>query len=201
MPPDLATLDDLALRDRILGGDRAAAAYLFEREVEGLYEFAHWRLGGERELVEDVVQDAFLVALESLKSFDGRSSFHSWLAGIVRNKVRALRRKRRPKPLADVLAESEEEIDAILAQVSREPLPEHALERRETRELVGATLSSLTPEYRRALIAKYVGGVSVAEIAAGERKSVKAAESTLTRARIAFARVFELLAKRRGGIA
>ena len=31
-------------------------------------------------------------------------------------------------------------------------------------------------------------------------KSEKAAESTLTRARAAFARVFELLAKKRGGL-
>ena len=42
-------------------------------------------------------------------------------------------------------------------------------------------------------------GRSVAEIASTGGKSAKATESTLTRARLAFARVFELLAKRRGG--
>jgi RNA polymerase sigma-70 factor (ECF subfamily) len=198
---NFAALDDLSLRDRILAGDRDAAAHLFETHLDALYEFAHYRLGGDRAAVEDVVQDTFLVALESLRGFDGRSSLQTWLVGIVKNKIRAHRRKRRPMALEDVLDESAEEIDALLARVADEPLPEWVLERRETRELVGATLSSLPPEYKHALLAKYVDGRSVADIAAGTGKSSKAAESTLTRARVAFARVFALLAKRRGGLA
>jgi RNA polymerase sigma-70 factor, ECF subfamily len=199
LDPDL--LDDRHLRQRVLAGDRAAAGALFERHVDLLYEFVHYRLGGDRAAVEDVVADTFLVALESLESFDERASLHAWLCGIARNKIRSSRRKRRPMALEDVLAESDREIDAILADVAREELPEAVLERRETRELVGATLSSLTPEYRAALIARYVEGRTVAEVAAAGGQNYKAAESRLTRARLAFARVFELLASRRGGLA
>ena len=147
------------------------------------------------------MQDTFLVALESLESFDERASLQAWLCGIARNKIRAARRKQRPRALADVLADSDADIDAILADVAREPLPESVLERRETSDLVGATLSSVTPEYRAALIARYVEGRSVAEVAAAGGQNYKAAESRLTRARTAFARVFELLARRRGGLA
>lgn len=193
-------LDDLSLRDRILAGDRDAATHMFEANLDGLYEYAHYRMGGDRAAVEDVVQETFLVALESLRGFDGRSSLHTWLCGIAKNKIRAHRRKRRPVALEDALDEASDEIDALLARVSSEPLPEWVLERRETRDLVGATLSSLPADYRRTLLAKYVEDQSVAEIAASSGKSVKAAESTLTRARLAFARVFELLAKRRGGL-
>lgn len=146
-----------------------------------------------------MVQDTFVVALESLASFDGRSTLNTWLCGIAKNKVRALRRKRRPAPLADVLDEADDEIDAVLARVSSEPLPDWALERKETRELVGATLSSLPSDYRRALVAKYVTGCSVAQIAQDVGRSEKAAESLLTRARAAFGEVFELLARKRGG--
>lgn len=103
--------------------------------------------------------------------------------------------------LEDALADADPEIDAILAQVQTEPLPEWVLERRETSELVGATLSSLTPEYRRALVDKYFDGKSVAEMAAASGKSVKATESLLHRSRTAFARIFELVARRRGGAA
>ena len=70
--------------------------------------------------------------------------------------------------------------------MDREPLPDWVLERRETRELVGATLSSLPPDYRSALVAKYVDGQSVSEIGAGLGRGEKAAESVLTRARLAF---------------
>ena len=192
--------DDASLRRRILSGDRAAAGALFERHLDPVYEFVHYRLGADRAAVEDVVQDTFLVALESLESFDERASLHAWLCGIARNKIRASRRKLRPRALADVLAESDPEIDAILADVSREPLPEAVLEREETAALVGATLSSLTPEYRAALLARYVEGRSVSEVAEEGGLGYKAAESRLARARSAFARVFELLARRRGGL-
>jgi len=175
---------------------------LFRRHVDPLYEFAHYRLGGDRALVEDVVQDTLLVALEGLSGFDVRSSLHTWLCGIAKNKIRAHRRKRRPRLIEDVLEESDPEIHAILAAVDREPLPEWVLERHETQEMVGATLSSLPPEYRDALVAKYVEGLSVADIARREGPGRdKAVESRLTRARLAFAKVFELLAKKSGGLA
>lgn len=198
MSTDYRTLSDVALRDRILAGDQDAARFVFEEHFDALFEFAHYRLGGDRAQAEDTVQDTFVVALESLSNFDGRSSLHTWLCGIAKNKIRAHRRKRRPATLADVLEEADDELEALLARVSSEPLPDWALERKETRELVGATLSTLPPDYRRALLDKYVSGRSVAQIAASAGRSEKAAESMLTRARVAFAEVFELLARKRG---
>jgi RNA polymerase sigma-70 factor (ECF subfamily) len=200
MRPALEQLDDQVLRGRVLRGDREAAGVLFRRHLEPVYEFVHYRMGGDRAAVEDVVQDTFLTALEGLAGFDGRSSLSTWLCGIARNKIRSQRRKRRPMALEDALADAEPEIDAILADVAREPLPEEVLERRETRELVGAALSSLPDDYRAALLGKYVEGRSVEELAAVGGTTFKAAESRLQRARVAFARVFELLAKRRGGL-
>jgi RNA polymerase sigma-70 factor (ECF subfamily) len=191
---------DARLCDRLRGGDRGAIEALLGAHLEPLYAFVHYRLGRDRSEVEDVVQETFLIAVRDIARFDGRSSFHAWLCGIARNTIRSQRRKQAPKALADVLGEAQEDIDAILADVAREELPDAVLEREETRDLVGATLSSLPEEYQRALKAKYVEGLSTAAIAEREKKSAKAAESTLTRARAAFARVFELLAKKRGGI-
>ena len=191
---------DLSLRDRILSGDRGAAEVLLAEHLDPLYRFVHFRLGGNEQRVEDLVQDTFLVALERLRGFDGRSSLHTWLCGIAKNKIRDVRRTRRLRSLEDAIEEADPEIDAILAEISREPLPDRVLERAETRELVGATLSSLPPEYAAALVQKYVEGRSVAEIAREHGKGEKAVESVLTRARLAFARVFELLAKKRGGL-
>lgn len=191
--------EDLRLRERVLQGDAAAAQAFFERHVEALYEFVHYRVGGDRTLAEDVVQDTLLVALERLGAFDGRSSLHTWLCGIAKNKIRSQRRKRRPVLIEDVLAQADPAIDALLAEIDRTPLPEWVLERQETQELVGATLSSLPPDYRAALVDKYMEGLSVQEIARRQGKGAKAAESVLHRARLAFVRVFQLLAKTRGG--
>jgi RNA polymerase sigma-70 factor (ECF subfamily) len=192
--------DDLDRRTRILAGDRAAAEAFVEEHVDALYEFVHYRVGGDRASAEDVVQDTLLTALRSLAGFDGRSSLFTWLCGIAKNKIRAERRKRRPTPLADVLDEADQEIHAILARVAAEPLPDWVLERQETADLVGATLSSLPPDYRRALVEKYVEGISVAEMARRAGKGEKAQESTLHRARLAFAKVFETVTRGRGGL-
>jgi RNA polymerase sigma-70 factor (ECF subfamily) len=173
---------------------------MLAEHLDPIYQFVHWRLGGDGHGVEDLVQDTFLVALQRMNGFDGRSSLHTWLCGIAKNKIRDTRRTRRPRSLQEAIEEADPEIDAILAEVAREPLPEHVLERAETRDLVGATLSSLPPEYAEALVQKYVEGRSVSEIGRIRGKGDKAIESLLTRARTAFARVFELLAKKRGGL-
>lgn len=192
---------DLALRDELLAGGREAAEGFFRRHLGSLYEFVHYRVGGNRAVAEDLVQDTFLTALERLSAFDGRSTLHTWLCGIARNKIRAHRRAHRPLAIEDVLAEADPEIEAILLAIDRSPLPESVLELEETKELVGATLSSLPPDYRDALVHKYVDELSTAEIASRSGKGEKACESTLHRARAAFGRVFTLLAKKRGGYA
>ncbi|MDZ4774769.1 MAG: RNA polymerase sigma factor [Planctomycetota bacterium] len=192
---------DPALRARLASGDRIAVDALLTAHLEPLYAFVHYRVGRDRSLVEDIVQETFLVAVRDIARFQGESSLHAWLCGIARNTIRATKRKQAPQALEDVLLDAAADIDAILADVAREELPDAVLEREETRDLVGATLSSLPEEYQRALKAKYVDGLSTAAIAAREKKSAKATESTLTRARVAFARVFELLAKKRGGVA
>ncbi len=201
LPPYPDDAEDQLLRERLLAGDRAAAGTLLERHLDTLYEFVHYRLGPDRRETEDVVQDTFLVVLQRIGDFDGRSSLHTWICAIAKNKIRERRRARRGIPLDDLLEEIDPEIERILANVEREPLPEAVLESKETSELVGAVLSSLPPEYRRALLAKYLEDLPVAEIARRTGKGEKAVESLLTRARTAFARVLALLANRRGGLA
>jgi len=200
--PEPAWAADVALRARIVRGESGAPDELLARTLDDVYAFVHHRVGADRQRAEDVVQETFLTGLERIGSFAGDSSLATWLCGIAKNKLREARRgDGRGRSLEEALAHADPEIDRILADIAREPIPEQLLEREETRALVGATMSSLPPEYRRALLAKYVDGRSVNEIAAHEQKSPKAAESTLTRARVAFARVFELLAKQRGGVA
>ena len=194
------TSDESELVRRVLHGERAAADEFFSRHFRPLYEFAHYRMGAQRSEVEDLVQDTFVVAFENLARFDGRSTVQTWLSGIAKNKIRAQRRKRRPMSLSDALDAADGEIDSWLASIDERALPGWVLEQRETRELVGATLAELPLDYREALLSKYVNGESTAQVAARAGRSPKAAESMLTRARVAFAGVFTLLAKKRGGI-
>ncbi|MFT7540487.1 MAG: RNA polymerase sigma-70 factor (ECF subfamily) [Gammaproteobacteria bacterium] len=198
--PRTLSAPEQRLRDLVALGDEAAAEEFVHLHLDDLYEFVHYRVGGDRGLAEDVVQDTFIVALERMGGFEGNSSLHTWLCGIARNKLRTHRRKRRPLPLEDVLLEADADIDRILSDIEHSPLPDWALERQETQDLVGATLSSLTQEYRAALVGKYMDGTSVRAIAEHLGKGEKAAESTLQRARVAFSKVFTMLSAKRGGL-
>ncbi len=198
--PRTLSAPEQRLRELVALGNEAASEEFVRLHLDDLYEFVHYRVGGDRGLAEDVVQDTFVVALERMGGFEGNSSLHTWLCGIARNKLRTHRRKRKPLPLEDVLLEADADIDRILADVEHSPLPDWILERQETQDLVGATLSSLAPEYRAALVAKYMDGTSVSAIAEQLGKGEKAAESTLQRARVAFGKVFTLLSAKRGGL-
>jgi len=50
---------------------------------------------------EDVVQDAFVLALTKLDSFKGNSQFYTWLFRIARNSAISRLRKKRPKVSLD----------------------------------------------------------------------------------------------------
>lgn len=193
-----SALDDLAIRDAIVAGEPGAAEAFCRRHLEALYEFVHYRVRGQRDQAEDVVQETFLVAIDRMASFDGKARLHTWLCGIAKNHLRAERRKRKAVPISDLLDEADSEIDRILADVEREPLPEAAIEAQETRDLVGAALSSLPLDYREALISRYVDGQSVPDFARSKGRNVKAAESTLHRAKSSFGKVLSMLASKRG---
>lgn len=190
---------DLAQARALMSGDRAVGTQWLERHLPALQAFVRVRLGGDPSGVEDLVQETLLTAIDQLDRYDGRAPFDAWLKGIAKNKLRSARRKRRPRPLADIVEEADAEIDQILVDVDRDPLPEAALEHRETRELVQAAMSQLPLEYREALTARYYDEAPVAQVGLRMGRSEKAAESLLARARSAFGQVLQVLARGRLG--
>ena len=196
---DLARPQELTLARQIQRGEVAALERFHTLYSQALYRYVFYRLEGVVPDVEEVVQDTFLAALEGLHRFRGRSSLFTWLCGIAKHRIARVRRQRSRERLAAVLEDSEAEIAAIVTRLELAPLPDEILEREETQDLVGATMASLPPSYQRVLIEKYVDSLPVLEIARKQRSTPKAVESTLTRARVAFRKTFELLTRRLQG--
>ena len=71
--------------------------------------------------------------------------------------------------------------------------PESAMRREEIANFVRVTLEHLPSKYAKALELKYVQGCSVKEIAATLNVGEKAAESILTRSRVAFKERFRAI--------
>src|SRR5712664_979218 len=95
--------EERALLAAVLAKDRKAAAEFVSRYADAVYAYVSRRLAPRADLVEDVVQDVFLVALQKLATFAGQSSVVGWLLGIARHKVEDFYRAqlREPDPLPD----------------------------------------------------------------------------------------------------
>jgi RNA polymerase sigma-70 factor, ECF subfamily len=99
--------DERSVLVRAAAGDEAAVRVLYRAHVAKLHRHAARILGAHDPDVEDVVQQAFLAALDGAAKFDGRSSVQTWLFGIVTRRAldaaRARYRRQRFSRLAEAV--------------------------------------------------------------------------------------------------
>ena len=147
--------EDAALLERCRCGDERAATVLVRRYTPSVARFVASL--GERQEVEEVVQDTFVRAFASLEGFRGESSFRSWLFTIARNlvrdRVRSRARKYQVVPIEESHAVTEH--DALDAAVSD-----------ETERRLDEALERLSPMQREVFTLRVSEGLSYREIAA-----------------------------------
>jgi RNA polymerase sigma-70 factor (ECF subfamily) len=186
-------------RERALAGDAAAVKTLVEAALQPLYRFCFYRVGRNRHLCEEVVQETLVRALRDLELYDparAGDNIFPWLTGLARNEIhRVLVREHAALSLESLWAKMDKRLSALYEQLDSTPFGHEVLEREETRDLVNMTMSQLPVHYREALEAKYVSGKSVRDLALSLRLSEKAVESQLTRARKAFKETFLALSR------
>jgi RNA polymerase sigma-70 factor (ECF subfamily) len=122
---------------------------------------------GDADVAEDLVQDTFLAAAGALDSFEGRSSYYTWLYGILLNKFRGwLRRKGGPLSLQELAANSAEE-GGNAAELVRDERPDapQKMMRRERAEMVREAIDELPAHHRSVVVLRYLEGLSYQEIA------------------------------------
>jgi RNA polymerase sigma-70 factor (ECF subfamily) len=179
---------DLATAKRLLAGDEAAFKALFDDYFPKLYRFALARLRGDRDSATEAVQQTFCKAFEHLDRYRGEASLYGWMCQICRNVLVDEARRRQREGTRVELLEDDSAIRAILDSVAgpASEQPEHQAATGDLRRLIQATLDALPGHYGDVLEWKYVDGLSVEAIASRLVVGPKAAESLLTRARVAF---------------
>ncbi|HVF32616.1 MAG TPA: sigma-70 family RNA polymerase sigma factor [Acidimicrobiales bacterium] len=92
---------DRQLVRRVLDGDLQAFPELVRRHDDRLRGLAYKLLGGDRDRMDDVMQEAYVRAYRSLDRFRGDADLGTWLYRIVSNAcMDELRRgRRRPEPV------------------------------------------------------------------------------------------------------
>jgi len=148
------------------------------------------RILHRREDVEEIAQQVFLKAYVSIRRFDMRSAFSTWLYKIAVNECWDSLRKKKVRPLVYESDLSEEQVQRLdsYATVGRSPAGPD--EQAQARELVELLLSSLSEEDKRILLLKEVEGLSVQEIAEIFGLNVNTVKVRMFRARAAMMDVY-----------
>lgn len=147
-------VDDAELIERVREGDVAAFDLIVERHMKRAYSVAY-RLLGQREDAEDLVQDAFMIVLEKIDTFQAGRSFAPWFYRILVNRGLNSRKSR-----------SLRRMDALPAEIfDARSSPLRDTEQAELRELLVKVLATLPPRQKSIVELFELEGFSSLEIA------------------------------------
>jgi len=158
------------------------------RDLTGRYNQRLFRIAraivGQDAEAEDVVQEAWVRALEGLDQFRGEAAFSTWLTRILINE--AYGRVRRRKPNVDFTAEAEPAIRAHILKfpaASSRPDPETTVANTQMRALLEQAIDALPEPFRVIFVARVVEEMSVEETAALFNLKPETVKTRLHRAR------------------
>lgn len=140
------TVSDQEIIDAVLAGSQTRFEELYDRYYQRLCGLL-WHSCGDRELAEDIGQEAFLRAFRKLHLYSRTAQFYTWLARIAMNLLISYRRKRRletelARESFDVAAESHGDLQE----------PSNPLELNETQACVQQAIAMLDEDRRVVLL-------------------------------------------------
>jgi len=156
--------DDRELVRRAQDGNKEAFEELVRRHQHRVFAVAGGILR-RREDVEDIAQQVFVKAYFSLKRFDQRAAFSTWLYKITVNECWDLLRKKKVRPLLYESDLSEEQAQQFSSSERLDSGAEDISDKLQAQQQVENLLQSLDERDRMMLILKEVEGFAVEEIA------------------------------------
>ena len=170
--------------EKLQAGDRAEFAHLIEVYSEYVYNLAVKMLGNELD-AEDVLQETFLKAFRSIRSFKGDASISTWLYRIAANESLMVLRKRRPESYPiEIDREDEDENPTAVEIVDWGALPEEELLTAENIDYLNALVQSLSPALRIVFLLRDVMELSVREASEVLGVTENVVKTRLSRARL-----------------
>src|SRR4051812_44545207 len=150
---------DVAVIARARQGDSEAFSTLVERHSRRAFQLAY-RITGNEQDAEDVVQESFIRAYRQIGRFEARAHFSTWLHRIVANCSVDLIRSRRTRhdhASTDDLATTEQ-------PQTDNPNPERLAASAQIEQKVAVAMAELSPLEKAAFTLRHYEGRSIAEI-------------------------------------
>jgi RNA polymerase sigma-70 factor (ECF subfamily) len=176
-----ASAEEVEVVARLRAGDEQAFEALVARNYATMLSVAQTYVK-TRAVAEEVVQEAWLGVLQSLGSFQGRSSLKTWILAILVNKAKTRAvRESRTVPFASLAGEADEPaVDPERFRGPHDAFPGHwrsypgkwgasadiAVEDRETLRVTMRAIAELPPAQRTVIRMRDVEGYSSDEVCA-----------------------------------
>ena len=170
--------------EALKAGDRAEFARLVDLAAAPIYRLGLKMLGNPQD-AEDVLQNTFLKALQSLGNFEGRSSPLTWLYRIAVNE--ALMLIRRQKPQVEIAEEPQDEESNLPTPVQLTDwccLPEADFLTTESKRALDAAILKLPEKLRVVFLLRDIEGMSIQETSEALGLTETAVKTRLLRARL-----------------
>jgi RNA polymerase sigma-70 factor (ECF subfamily) len=156
------TPSDEQLLARFAQGEAEVLDELFRRYRNLAYRVAFRLLGNEADAL-DAVQNGFIKVLTNLSSFQGRSSFKTWLLRVVSNAALDLGRQRSRKEALSLDGIGMVDREALMPQTLSNPAAE--LERQDLRRQLDIALATLPEAQRQTFVLHAEAELSYREVA------------------------------------
>jgi RNA polymerase sigma-70 factor (ECF subfamily) len=157
-------------------GDRAAFEQIYKAACGFVYTLA-WRILENQADAEEVTQEVFIKIYHSLKKFEFRSSFKTWLYRVATNTAINVYRKK--------AKERSRRFDFDLATKTQEApdSPLKNLEKQEREKIIQSLLSNLPEKQRACILLRENEGLSYQEIAFTLKTNINTVRTWLKRGR------------------
>ena len=158
--------DDEVLVQETLDGKTQAFDELVRRHSRKLHAMLLQMVGSEADAY-DIAQESFLKAFHSLRYFNGRSAFYTWLYSIAANQARNFIRKRKRENTSSI--DNDENGDRLekdndLADHALTADPARRAHLTDLRRKLIAALDKLSPAHREVVTMCDIHGLSYPEI-------------------------------------
>jgi RNA polymerase sigma-70 factor (ECF subfamily) len=191
-PVSLAQIEINALIEAHLRGDPRAFDQIVTRYQVRLLNFVY-RMIGDRERAEDLVQEAFLRVYRHLDRFDRTRKFSTWIYTIASNLAKNELRNRSRSPLLrfEQTRTREDEDPRPVDFEDPDSRPDELYDRRTLKALVDETVAKLSSHHREVFVLRELEGKSYEEIAEIMHCNLGTVKSRLNRARQSFAELIQ----------
>lgn len=172
MPSEMS--DDQLLQAYVKGGE-AAFGLLYERYKQGLYNYFYRNC--DNSVVDELFQDVWLRVIASVKRYQSRDKFRSWIFTLAHNCLVDHYRRQGARVNINVKDEYSEERELI--DNASEPLVDAIIDGSRLEHRLKKAVGHLPFEQREAFYLREESGFSIRDIAKIQEISNEAAKSRL----------------------